>query len=169
MAARAPFEQETEFTGPAALRLWISSSTRDMDIFAVLRVFDPQGQECTFIGAHEKVPMAHGWLRASHRKLDQQRTLRCRPYHAHDEVQKLEPGAVYPVDVEIWPTSMVFPKGYRLVLTLQGHDFVVTPPGRLLHDHPQDRNAEEFGGLNTVHTGGEHASCLLMPLIPRQD
>jgi predicted acyl esterase len=164
----APFEQETEFTGPAALRLWISSSTTDMDIFAVLRVFDPQGQECTFVGAHEKVPMAMGWLRASHRKLDEARTLPYRPYLAHDEVQKLEPGTVYPVDVEIWPASMVFPKGYRLQLTLQGHDFVVTPPGRLLHDHPQDRAVEEFGGMNAIHTGGERASCLLMPLVPRK-
>jgi predicted acyl esterase len=162
----APFEQETEFTGPAALRLWVSSSTTDMDIFAVLRVLDPQGQECTFVGAHEKVPMALGWLRASHRKLDEARTLPYRPYHAHDEVQKLEPGKAYPVDVEIWPTSMVFPKGYRLQLTLQGHDFVVTPPGRLLHDNPQDRPVEEFGGMNTIHTGGAQASYLLMPCVP---
>lgn len=162
----APFEQDTEFTGPVALRLWLSSSTTDMDIFAVLRVFDPQGQEATFVGAHERVPMAQGWLRASHRKLDPQRSLPYRPYHVHDEVQKLEPGAVYPVDVEIWPTSMVFPKGHRLVLTLQGHDFVVTPPGRLLHDHAQDRPAAEFGGDNTIHTGGAQGSYLLLPLIP---
>lgn len=114
--------------------------------------------------------MALGWLRASHRKLDAARTLPYRPYHAHDEVQKLEPDAVYPVDVEIWPTSMVFPKGYRLQLTLQGHDFVVSPPGRLLHDHPEDRRVEEFGGINTVHTGGERASYLLMPLVaPRPE
>lgn len=161
----APFERETEFTGPAALRVWISSSTTDMDIFAVLRVIDPEGRECTFVGAHEKVPMALGWLRASHRKLDERRTLPYRPYHTHDEVQKLQPGTVYPVDVEIWPTSMVFPKGYRLQLTLQGHDFVVAPPGRLLHDHLQDRNEDEFGGMNTIHTCEKNVSYLLMPLI----
>ena len=161
-----PFAEDTEFTGPAALRLWVSSSTADMDIFAVLRVFDPAGNEATFVGAHERVPMAMGWLRASHRKLDAQKTLPYRPYHSHDEVQKLVPDEVYAVDVEIWPTCMVFPKGYRLVLTLQGHDFVVTPPGRILHQHPEDRPAEEFGGLNSIHTGGEQASFLLMPLIP---
>ena len=161
----APFEHETEFTGPVALRLWVSSSTIDMDIFAVLRVFDPEGREATFVGAHERVPMAQGWLRVSHRKLDHVRSLPYRPFHVHDEVQELVPGDVYPVDVEIWPTSMVFPKGYRLVLTLQGHDFVVTPPGRLLHDHPIDRPNEEFGGVNTVHSGGERASYLLMPLL----
>jgi predicted acyl esterase len=160
------FETDTEFTGPASLRLWVSSSTTDMDVFAVLRVLDPQGQECTFTGAHERVPMAMGWLRASHRKLDPHQSLPYRPYHAHDELQPLTPGEVVPLDLEIWPTSMVFPKGYRLMLTLQGHDFVVTDPGRLLHNCPQDRSPQTFGGLNTVHTGGDHASYLLMPHIP---
>jgi predicted acyl esterase len=162
----APFEQDTEFTGPACLRVWVSSSTRDLDLFAVLRVFDPEGRESTFIGAHEPVPMALGWLRASHRKLDPARSQPYRPWHTHDEVQKLTPGEPVPLDVEIWPTSMVFPKGWRLVLTLQGHDFIVTPPGRMRHDHPQDRPADEFGGLGTIHTGGAQASYLLMPLIP---
>lgn len=160
-----PFERETEFTGPVALRLWVSSSTADMDIFAVLRVFDPEDREVTFVGAHERVPMASGWLRASHRQLDDGRSLPWRPVHAHREVRKLEPGTVYPLDVEIWPTSMVFPAGFRMLLTLQGRDFVVAPPGRLLHDHPQDRPAEEFAGVNTIHTGGAQASHLLMPLI----
>jgi predicted acyl esterase len=162
----APFTEDTEFTGPAALRLWVSSTTTDLDLFAVMRAFGPDGQEATFIGAHEKVPLAMGWLRASHRKLDAAKTLPYRPYHAHDEVQKLEPGKVYPVDVEIWPSCLVFPKGWRLVLTLQGHDFVVTPPGRLLHNHPQERDAAEFGGTGTVHTGGQQSSYLLLPLIP---
>ncbi len=109
--------------------------------------------------------MAQGWLRASHRKLDPARTLPHRPYHSHDEVQKLVPEAVYALDVEIWPTSMVFPRGYRLNLTLQGHDFVVAPPGRLLHDHADDRNAVDFQGENCIYTGGDQSSYLLMPLI----
>lgn len=162
----APFAQDAEFTGPAVLRLWVSSSTTDADLFVVLRVFDPDGQEVSYVGAHERVPMAMGWLRASHRKLDEARSLPWRPWHSHDEVQKLAPGEVYPVEVEIWPTCLVFPKGWRLVLTVQGHDFIVTPPGRMRHDHPEDRPVAEFGGVTTVLTGGDHDSRLLMPLIP---
>lgn len=162
----APFAEATEFTGPACLRLWVSSSTADMDVFVVLRVFDPQGHESTFIGAHEPVPMAMGWLRASHRKTDPARSLPHRPWHTHDEVQKLQAGEVYPLDVEIWPTCMVFPKGWRLVLTVQGHDFIVAPPGRMRHDHPVDRPASEFAGTNTLHTGGPTDSFLLLPLVP---
>lgn len=162
----APFAQDTEFTGPAVLRLWVSSSTTDADLFVVLRVFDPDGQEVSYVGAHERVPMAMGWLRASHRKRDEAKSLPWRPWHSHDEVRKLVPGEAYPVEVEIWPTCLVFPKGWRLVLTVQGHDFIVTPPGRMRHDHPEDRPAEEFGGVTTLHTGGDRPGQLLMPLIP---
>lgn len=88
-----------------------------------------------------------------------------RPWHTHDEVEKLTLGEVVPLDIEIWPTSMVFPKGWRLVLTVQGHDFIAAPPGRMRHDHPEDRPVEEFGGANTVFSGGQRASYLLMPLV----
>ncbi len=63
-----PRDAEVEITGPAAARLWISSTTRDADIFVVLRLFDPEGTEVTFQGALDAhTPLAHGWLRASHR------------------------------------------------------------------------------------------------------
>ena len=165
----APFEQETEICGFITMRLWVSSSTTDMDIFATLRVFDPAGKEVTFVGAHETTTMAKGWLRVSHRKLDPKRSLPFRVFHAHDEIQKLTPGEIYPVDVEIWPTSMVFPKGYRLVLTLQGRDFEFPgTSGRMLHNHPEDRHPSEFGGLNTITTGASNESYLLLPVIPSQ-
>jgi uncharacterized protein len=163
----APFEEETEFCGFITARLWVASSTSDMDIFAALRVFDPDGKEIAIVGAHEQTTMSKGWLRVSHRKLDPKRSLPHRVFHAHDEVQKLTPGELYPVDVEIWPTTMVFPKGFRLVLTLQGRDFEFPGvPGRMLHNHPIDRDPAEFGGTNTIATGGVHASYLLMPVIP---
>ena len=164
----SPFVADTEFCGFVTARLWVSSSTTDMDVFAYLRVYDPQGVEVQFVGAHELTTMSKGWLRASHRKLDPARSLPHRVFHAHDEVQKLTPGAFYPLDVEIWPTSMVFPKGYKMVLTVQGHDLEFDGvPGRMLHNHPADRPAEEFGGINTIATGGEHESYLIMPVIPK--
>ena len=163
----APFEQDIEITGYVAARLTIASSTTDMDIFAVLRAFDPAGKEVVFIGAHEPTPVSRGWLRASHRKLDPARSKPYRPFLAHDEIQKLTPGELYTVDVEIWPTSLVLPKGYRLVLTLMGKDFEFEGiPGRLLHNHPGDRPATEFGGTNTIVTGGSNESFLLLPVIP---
>lgn len=162
-----PFGAETEFTGPLMARLFMSSTTTDMDIFATLRLIDPNGDEVVFVGAHEQTPVTRGWLRASHRKLDPQRSLPYRPYHSHDEIQKLEPNAVTELKVEIWPTSIVCPADYRLVLTLQGRDFEYDVPGRMLHNDPADRPANEFGDVNTIHTGPACPSYLLLPHIPR--
>src|SRR5215472_13717388 len=47
-----------------------------------------------------RIAAAYGWLRASHRKLDPERSTPYRPYHTHDEIQKLTPGDTVPVDVE---------------------------------------------------------------------
>ena len=78
-------------------------------VFAVLRVFDENVKEVTFQGALDpRTPIAQGWLRASHRKLDPGLTLPYRPYHTHDERQWLKKDEIVRLDVEIWPTCMVF-------------------------------------------------------------
>ncbi len=100
-----PLERETEITGPMAAKLFVSSSTRDTDLFLIVRVFDPAGKELTFMGSTDpNTPIANGWLRASHRRLDPERSLPYRPYHPHDRVEPLTPGQVYECDVEIVPT-----------------------------------------------------------------
>ena len=179
-----PLHGETEITGPIALKLFVSSETTDADVFAVVRVFDPDGHEVTFQGAIDPhTPVAQGWLRASHRRLDTELTVPHRPYHTHDRVEPLTPGEVYELDIEIWPASIVVPAGYRLGLSIRGNDYQyegdlgeaslstfknrLTGSGPFLHDDPVDRPGEVFAGMVTVHTGPEHRSSLLLPVIPR--
>jgi hypothetical protein len=177
-----PLEQETEITGPIAARLAISSSTRDADLFLVLRVLSPNLKEVVFQGALDPhTPIAQGWLRASHRKLDAKLSRPYRPYHTHDEVQPLEPGEVYPLDIEIWPTSIVVPPGYRIALSVRGRDYVYpggsggrlsnmknefTGCGPFLHDDPRDRPVAVFGGTTTLHVGSGRDNYVLLPVIP---
>ena len=163
----APFEEDTEVTGFVSAKLWVSSSTADMDLFVVLRAFDEQGKELIVNGAHEASPVSRGWLRVSHRRVDSERTNAMRVFHAHDEVEKLTPDEIYEVDVEIWPTTMVYPKGYRLVLTIMGKDFQFPGiAGRILHQHPADRGGPDFQGISSIFTGGDRASYLMLPIIP---
>ena len=172
-------DAQTEITGPLAAKLFVSSATADADLFVVLRAFDGEGAEVTFQGALEPhSPLAHGWLRASHRKLDERLTVPHRPYHAHDEISPLSPGEIYELDVEIWPTCIVLPAGYTLALSVQGVDyrysdkverfgwFEMTGVGPFKHDVPADRPTEIFGGEVTVHTGASHPSHLLVPVVP---
>jgi predicted acyl esterase len=157
-----PFSEETEFTGPVKLKLWVASSDDDADLFAILRKLDPDGNEVTFQGSiNPGIPVACGWLRVSHRKLDPDRSTPYRPFHTHDEIQKLKPGEIVPVEIEIWPTSVVCEPGERLVLEVAAHDEPRTTP--FLHDDPRDRvHAHEI----TLHTGGRYDAHLRLPVIP---
>ena len=177
-----PLTHETEITGPSALKLHLSSSTSDADIFAVLRVFSPDLKEIVFQGAIDPhTPVGQGWLRASHRALDGKLSRPYRPYHTHARKQPLKPGQVVPLDIEIWPTSIVVPAGYRIALTVRGRDYVypggsggrqsnfkneMTGCGPFLHDDPRDRPPAVFGGVTGLHFGGTARPFLLLPIIP---
>jgi predicted acyl esterase len=177
-----PLEHETEVTGPSMLKLFVSSSTRDADIFAILRVFSPDLKEVVFQGAIDPhTPIAQGWLRASHRKLDRRLSKPWRPYHSHDEKQPLKRGEIVELDVEIWPTCIVVPKGCRVALTIRGKDYEYggASGGRLsnfknelkgcgpfLHDDPLDRPPGVFAGATTLHWGRGRKPYLLLPVVP---
>ena len=176
-----PLSAPTEITGPSALALRISASTTDADIFAVLRVFDPQGKELVFQGALDPhTPIGQGWLRASHRKLDPQLSLPYRPYHTHDEIQPLTPEDPVDLDIEIWPTCIVVPAGWRIALTIRGKDYewggaattlsnMKNPMrgcGPFEHDDETDRPPHVFANRVTVHFGAARAASLLLPIIP---
>jgi predicted acyl esterase len=177
-----PLAHETEITGPSAVKLYVSSSTADADIFAVLRVFSPDLKEVTFQGAIDPhTPVGQGWLRASHRQLDKKLSKPYRPYHSHTKKQLLKPGEVAALDVEIWPTSIVVPAGHRIALTIRGKDYVypggsggrlsnfkneLTGCGPFLHDDGRDRPPAIFGGVTGLHFGGATRPYLLLPVIP---
>ena len=127
--------------------------------------------------------LAQGWLRVSHRKLDKKLTLPYRPYHTHDEEQKLKKGEIVECDVEVWPTCIVVPAGYRLALSVRGKDYVYpgggdgaglktlgtfTGVGPFRHDDPRDRPAAVFGGDVTLHAGPERHAYVMLPVIPEE-
>lgn len=173
-----PLERDTEITGPMALKLFVSSSTVDADLFVTVMAFAPDGREVEFQGTVDPhTPLAQGWLRASHRKLDPVRSRPYRPYHAHDDKQPLTPGKVYELDIEIWPMSIILPAGFRLALDVRGKDFErpgadanvafrSRGSGPWIHDDPSDRPADVFGGRTTLHTGPGREAHLLLPIIP---
>jgi uncharacterized protein len=177
----SPMTEELEITGPAAAKLWLSSETTDADVFLALRVLDPAGREVSFIGSNDpRTPVGLGWLRASHRKLDAQRSLPYRPWHSHDELQALTPGRPVEMDIEIWPTCIVVPPRYRLALTVRGRDYEYDGTDAALPDAPypmkgigpfthadaRDRPPEVFGGRVTLHFEGK--PYLLLPIIPNK-
>jgi uncharacterized protein len=178
-----PLPEDTEITGPLAAQLRASSSTSDADLFLVFRVFTADMREVTFAGAIDPhTPVAQGWLRASHRKLDGNLSRPWRPYHTHDEKQSLIPGEPVDLQIEIWPTSIVVPARYRIALSVRGSDYEwqtttgmrlsnfkneLKGCGPFLHDDPRDRPPSIFGGRTTLHIEPDGANYLLLPIVSR--
>jgi len=179
-----PFTEGVNFTGPAMAKLWVRSSTSDMDIFATLRLLDPEGRDVTFVGnTNPRVPLINGLLRVSRRAVDPAKSNELEVYHPNLTVEPMTPGQLYEVDVNFqYPLSIVVPKGYRLALTVAGKDWQFAPnkqtvtskdyeepnaqnTGLFYAEHP-NRDPALFNGTSTIVTGADHASYVLLPHVP---
>jgi len=84
------------------------------------------------------------------------------------------------LDIEIWPTCIVVPSGYRLALTVRGKDYAFDGPlveipgvkhsltgvGPFLHEEPRNRPADIFRGVTTLHFEPNQTPSILLPVIP---
>ena len=139
----APFRKDTEITGPLAAKLFVSSSTSDADLFLVVRVFDPDGKEVTFQGALDPhTPVAQGWLRASHRKLDPKlHACRIGPTTPTTSSSRSRPASRSSSTSRSGRPASWCRKGYRLALHGARQGLRMGRPGRdpLQHEEPDAR------------------------------
>ncbi|KAK7222952.1 hypothetical protein V2G26_010955 [Clonostachys chloroleuca] len=164
-----------EITGHIVAHLTVSSFRKspntsppsEIDLFVTLRKINVKGEEVFYTGTMgDPVPVVKGWQRVSLRKVDVNNILH-KDYLPHrnyysTEVQPVEEGQKYEVDVEIWPTNVVLEPKETLVLEVAGHD--TQGVGKFSHEHPDDRNPKGLDGINIITVGGE-ASWLTLPVI----
>lgn len=156
------FEEATELTGYLKLRLWVQAETADdMDLFVYVRKLDKDSRFVPFMLLGKPHPGAQGWLRVSRRELDESRSTPAEPFLAMRRELRLTPGEIVPVEVGIWPTSMLWHAGEQLELIVSGQ----------FQRDPQWFEPFKFDvrnrGAHVIHTGGKFDSHLLVPRIPR--
>ncbi len=116
------FEEDTEITGHMMLRLFVEAEGNDdMDLFINIQKLDEEGNWLPVSVLGEPHPGSWGKMRASARTLDPKLSTDYRPVQAHRDEQKLEPGEIVPVDIEIWPSSRLWHKGQQLRVQIAGH------------------------------------------------
>jgi predicted acyl esterase len=161
------FDERTELTGSMKLKLWVSAEgADDMDLFVALQKLGDAGAPVGFhfYAFYDNGPIALGWLRASHRALDPERSTPLQPVHPHTHEQLLQDGEVVPVEIELWPSSTVFEAGETLRVVIKGMDIYRDAlPNLPFARHEDLRNH----GRHVIHAGGRYDSHLLMPVISR--
>jgi len=159
------FGKATDLVGHMKLRLWVEcDGGNDMDLFVAVQKFDKNGRYVPFaaFNALEDGPVALGWLRVSHRELDEKRSTPEQPWLLHRRELKLKPGEIVPVEIEIWPSGTRFAAGESLRVVVQGSDIYRYAEWIRMHGHRQTINK----GRHIIHTGGKYDSHLLIPVIP---
>jgi predicted acyl esterase len=134
--------------GSASLDLLVSSTAADTDFEVTLSEVRPDGQE---------IFVQQGWLRASHRKEDSDRSTVFRPFQTHQllDVQPLVPGQPTPMRVEVFPFGHVFRAGSKLRITVAAPHVWPDLWGFVSLPVP---------AVNSIHTG-PGGSSLVLPLV----
>lgn len=162
-------KEDIEITGYSKLRLWVSAEdTDDMDIFIGLKKLDIHGNEVLLpdFNQIEYGIVAHGWLRASHRELDLEKSTIYQPVLKHTNLAKLNKGEVVPVEIEIWPFSIHLNNGESLELVIKGSEIVTEDVVGVARGYAHTDTVNK--GRHSIYLGGKYNSHLLLPIVPNK-
>jgi len=172
------FDEETTLVGYPKAHLFVEArDADDMDLFVLVQKLDAHGTPLQAVTVPNRSAMAHdltdhgatilkykgsdGRLRVSARHLDETLSTDDVPAHTFDRVEKLSPGEVVEIEIDLFPVGLAFHPGEQL-------RFIVSSANLLGTLMPA---IEEYVGANSgthvVHTGGEHASYLQLPVQAR--
>ncbi|TXT44829.1 MAG: aminopeptidase [Spirochaetes bacterium] len=142
-------EEDLEVTGPVALHLKVSSDCPDTDFTLKLIDLYPPSKDYPRGFA---MNLTDGILRARYR-------------NSWENPQPMEPGQIYEIKIEAFPTSNLFRRGHRIRLDVSSSNFPhfdVNP-----NTGEVEGTARSFRvATNTVHLGGFSPSRLVLPVIP---
>ena len=155
-----PLEKDLEVVGPVILELFVSSTCTDAEFFVKLADQLPQSDEDRKKGLQPAfVTVSKGWLRASHREKDADRSTDYRPVYTHTNPQPIEPGEIYRLEIEVMPMAHLFRAGHRIRLQIVNGDSALTD-AIFTHQYSWYKV-----GTDTIHHSAKHPSRLLLPVI----
>jgi putative CocE/NonD family hydrolase len=163
----APLTADAILAGYGKVGMTVSSTSHDMDIYVSIRVIDEAGREVDFTGfatsgfGDRPIPLMKGWLKASHRRIDEERSTEYTVKHTHRKADHapLVPNDEVEVEIELIPSTGLLRKGQRIRVDVQPYDGVAHG----MH-HAYDP-AYHDGTLNSIHTGPSRLGYVQLPLI----
>ena len=142
--------EDLEVTGPVTIHLEISSSAKDTDFTAKLIDVCPPNQDYPD-GFH--MNLTDSIMRARYR-------------NSWEKEELMTPGEVYSLDFELYPTGNLFKSGHKIRVDISSSNFPrfdVNPNT----GGPLGVDQSKIIALNTIHQSKEHASYIMLPIIPQ--
>lgn len=171
------FDRKTVMVGYPKAHLWVEAEdTDDMDLFVLIQKLDVHGNHLQQFLVPNQGAMMHdltdnggsvlkykgsnGRLRVSARHLDEKLSTDTIPAHSFDRIEKLKPGEIVEIQIDLFPIGLVFYPGEQLRFIISSkNDLGAIMPGTPGY-------SPENNGKHIIHSGGEHASYLQLPVKP---
>ncbi|MBN1628994.1 MAG: CocE/NonD family hydrolase [Thermoleophilia bacterium] len=148
-----PLPCDVQVTGPPRIAFYASIDQPD----TAFR-FDVREE-----GSDAVAPLASGWLRASHRALDAEKTTPWEIAHDHTKAVPIKPGEVNEYVAQLRPMSHLFRAGKRIKLEISSID---VPTDIETYD-VMWHICNSATTLHKIYRDADHQSRLMLPVIPR--
>ena len=169
------FDQETVMVGYPKAHLWVEArGADDMDLFVLVQKLDAYGtplQQFTVPNQNARVhdltdhgasilryKGSDGRLRVSARRLDEALSTDDVPAHTFDQIEKLSADEIVDIEIDLLPIGLAFYPGEQLRFVISAGNLL----GTLMPAIREYTGANS--GQHVIHTGGEHASYLQLPI-----
>jgi uncharacterized protein len=139
-----PLERDVEVTGWIKAKLYAATSATDTDFTALLTDVDPSGYSRY---------LADGIVRARYR-------------NSNANSEPVEPGKIYPYEIDLWATSNVFKAGHRIRLYISSSNFPRFNRN-LNTGEPIAGSTRMVKASQKIYHDAQHPSAIVLPVIPR--
>jgi len=111
--------------------------------------------------------LSRGWLKASHRELDSEKSKPWQPYHPHRKATPVVPGEINEYAIEIRPIANLFKKGHRIKIEIWSCDYPLEHFDlTLLWPNWSHLSYEKETSYKIYHSAN-YPSRITVPIIPR--
>ena len=173
-----PLPRDVLVAGPIALTLFAAIDQDDTNWIVVLKDVGPDPMVRTAReGERElsaEVPereLTRGWLKASNRALDIERSKPWKPWHrlTREACEAVTPHRITEYAIEILATANLFRRGHRICLELASQDFATGVAGATNVEYIPNHIGSSRTTLHKIFHDVNHPSHLLLPFIPDFD
>lgn len=151
------FAEDTEMMGTGAAHIFAEIDQPDTNF--IMRLWDtaPNGS---------RQLITTGFLKASQKELDEERSTEGNPYHPHTRKLPVEPGKIEEYVLRLYPFANTFKPGHKLVVELSNNEPLEDEHNALL---PPDAFHLPVGRPVThkIYRDAEHPSRLVLPMVKR--
>jgi len=173
-----PLPHDLLVAGPSVLNLFAAIDQDDTNWIIVLKDVGPDPSVRTAREGEREIPtdlaereLTRGWLKASNRALDPQRSKPWKPWHklTREAWQKVTPGQIEEYSIEIFATANLFRRGHRICVEITSLDLSTGVLGATNVEYIPYHVCSSRTVVHSIYHDPAHRSHLLLPVVPLRD